>query len=84
MGLAIEVIFLIITKKLINELLEVFPLDKELCTDFANGLFTSGYTFDQFLGPITGSLMNNYFGYNRTGTIYAIFSLFIFYYIGNL
>lgn len=71
-GIAIEVIFLIITKILINELLDVFPGEKELCADFANGMFVASFTLDQFLGPYFGSFVNEYMGYERTGTFFAM------------
>ena len=71
-GTAMEVIFLIITKLMITELLEVFPGDNELCADFANGMYTACFTLDQFFAPMTGSILNTYLGYSRTGTCYAI------------
>jgi len=77
-GTAMEVIFLIITKVMITELLEVFPEDKELCADFANGLYTACFTLDQFVAPMTGSVLNNYLGYARTGTCYAMITLIYF------
>ena len=77
-GIAMEVIFLIVTKSLIFEILEVFPGEKELCGDFANGMYTACFTLDQFVAPIYGSILNDYLGYSRTGTCYAMFALFYF------
>jgi len=77
-GVAIEVIFLIITKILINELGEVFHGEKELCADFANGLFVGCFTLDQFVAPYFGSFINDYMGYERTGTFFALLASFYF------
>ena len=75
---AMEVIFLIIIKTFILEILEVFLGEKELCADFANGLYTACFTLDQLVASIYGSILNNYLGYSRTGTCYALFALFYF------
>lgn len=77
-GIAIEVIFLIITKALINDLLQVFPGEKELCADFANGLFTASFTLDQFLAPLVGDVLNETVGYDRTGFCYSTACLMFF------
>ena len=77
-GAAVEVIFLIVTKVLRIELLVVFPGENELCADFANGLYLACYTLDELLAPMTGSLLNNYLGYARTGGVYGIMALVYF------
>lgn len=74
-GLGMESIFIISTKVLINDLMEVFPEEKELCADFANGLFTASYTLDQFFGPILGYFLNDLVGYENSGLYYSIFCL---------
>lgn len=77
-GAAVEVIFLIVTKVLRIELLVVFPGENELCADFANGLYLACYTLDELLAPMTGSILNNYLGYERTGGFYGILALVYF------
>lgn len=74
-GISMEVIFLIISKEIINELLVVFPNEKELCSDFATGMYTACFTLDQFFGPLLGSFLNFYFGYQRSCTFLALLSL---------
>lgn len=71
-GFAIEIIFLIVTKQLILDLLLVFPNEKTLCSDFANGIYTACFSLDQFLGPIVGNFLNSIFGYERTGSFYSL------------
>ena len=82
-GIAMEVIFLIIIKIFIKELLKVFPGENELCTDFANGLYMSCYTLDQFVAPIVGSSLESILGYDRTGMCYGMISLtyFVIYWV---
>jgi len=77
-GTAMEVIFLIMTKVMISDLLEVFPEEKELCTDFANGLYLACFTLDQLFAPLVGSILNSYLGYASTGTCYALIALIFF------
>ena len=77
-GAAVEVIFLIVTKVLRIELLVVFPGENELCADFANGLYLACYTLDELLAPMTGSLLNNFLGYARTGGFYGVKALVYF------
>ncbi len=77
-GIVAEVVFLIITKVIIHELLNVFPGDKNLCGDFANGLFTACLSLDQLIGPIVGAILNDYIGYIRTGSFFVIFLLSFF------
>lgn len=74
-GLAMEVIFLIMMRVIIEELLRVFPGEKELCSDFANGMFTACFTLDQLIAPIVGSSLNSALGYPRTGTCYGLMVL---------
>ena len=84
-GIVIEITFLILTKKLIKELTFVFPEDHKLCADFANGLYTACFSLDQMFGPIVGSILSLYMGYERSVSIFAIVLLgfFIFYWITN-
>ncbi len=77
-GIVFEVVFLIITKIIIHELLKVFPTEKNLCGDFANGLYTACFSLDQLIGPIAGAILNNYIGYDRTGSCFVIFLLMFF------
>ena len=74
-GISIEIIFLIISKEIINELLFVFPNEKELCSDFATGMYTACFTLVQFFGPLLGSFLNMYFGYQRSCTFLAFLIL---------
>ena len=78
-GIVMEVVFLIISKKLINDLQEVFPEDKNLCSDFANGLFTAGFGMDQLVAPIGGSILNIYLGYENSGACFSLLILMVFF-----
>ena len=78
-GIVMEVVFLIITKKLINDLYEVFPEDKNLCADFANGLFTACFGMDQLVAPIFGSMLNIYLGYENSGACFSLLILMVFF-----
>ena len=79
-----EVIFLIMMRVIIEDLLRVFPGEKELCTDFANGLFTACFTLDQLIAPIVGSCLNSALGYARTGSCYGLMVMgyFAVYWVG--
>lgn len=84
-GTTMEIIFLIVTKVMVTELLEVFPGENELCIDFANGMFIAAFTSDQFFATVVGGVLNDLVGYSRTGVCYSIITLsyFIFYWIIN-
>lgn len=57
--------------------MEIFPGEKELCSDFANGMFTACFSLGQFIAPYFSNFANNYMGYERTGTFFAfIFSIY--------
>lgn len=77
-GFSLDVIFINLTKILIDDLLEVFPEETELCSDFANGLYFTGFNLDEFIGPIFGGVINFYLGYERIGTIFSLILLVFF------
>lgn len=71
-GFATEIIFLIVTKQLILDLLVVFPNEKALCGDFAIGIYAACFALDQFLGPIIGDFLNTILSYERTGSFFSL------------
>lgn len=77
-GFSLDIIFINLTKILIDDLLEVFPEETDLCSDFANGLYFAGFNLDEFVGPIFGGLIYHYMGYESIGTIYSLVLLVFF------
>ena len=86
-AMAVQIIFLILCQILIDELLDIFPGEKKLCADFANGLFICLWSIDELFGPLVGGALTGYFGYDRSATLLALitFIYFVFYwlFIGN-
>jgi len=78
-GIVMEGVFLIISKTIIHDLLEVFPEDQNLCADFANGLFTACFSLDQLIAPLVGSFLNMYLGYANTGACFSVLILMVFF-----
>ena len=77
-SIAGEVIYLLLYPILNDDVLEIFPAEKELCIEFVNGLSTAIFSLDEFLGSLIGGFLNDILGYNRTGTFYAIVALIYF------
>lgn len=77
-GIAMEITFMITTKKLLVELLKVFPEKKELCIDAANSMYAASFKFIEFVVPIIVGLLLESVSYSRISTIYDIILLLFF------
>ena len=78
-GIAMEITFMITTKKLLVELLKVFPKKKELCIDVANGMYTASFKLIEFVVPLIGGLLLETVSYSRISTIYDVILLLFFF-----
>jgi predicted MFS family arabinose efflux permease len=77
-GICMEINFMIVTKKLLVEIMKIFPDKKPQCIDFANGMYTASFRFSEFAAPLLGSLFLNSVGYSRSLTFYDLFLIFFF------